>query len=196
MVELPSNDEWPAGWRYTEKRGNYFVLSYDLHEHHVISSSGDSWKVEYKYNGKPNGKMSADTTPENGFERLKRDLYNNFLDSDDKPHGLEDVYDQTLPTYAAVFVECVPEADLQPVTGDRRVSNYQALPAHEFIVREYGDGWERLDVRTVDSVEELQERVQEMNLTNDGPIPEVDTRAPMELDHFVPDEADDKPTRK
>jgi len=82
------------------------------------------------------------------------------------------------------------------VTGDRRVSNYQALPAHEFIVREYGDGWERLDVRTVDSVEELQERVREMNLTNDGPIPEVNTRAPMELDHFVPEEADDKPTRE
>jgi hypothetical protein len=196
MVELPSNDEWPAGWRYKQKRGDYFVLTYDLHEHHVISGSGDGWVVEYKYNGKPNGRMSAETTPETGFERLKRDLYNNFLAADDKPHGIEDVYNQTLPTYAAVPVECVPDADLRPVTGDRRVSNYQGLPAHEFIVREYGDGWARLDVRTVDSVEELEERVKEMDLPNDGPISEVNTRAPMELDHFAPEEADDKPTRE
>ena len=196
MVELPSNDEWPEGWRYSKKRGDYFVLTYDLHEHHVIKSGRESWKVEYKYNGKPNGKMSANTTPENGFERLRRDLYNNFLASDDKPHGLEDVYNQTLPTYASVFVECVPDVDLRPVTGDRRVSNYQELPAHEFIVREYGDGWERLDVRTVDSVEELEEQVREMELTNHSPIPEVDTMAPMELNHFTPEEDDDKPSRE
>jgi hypothetical protein len=168
MVELPSNDEWPNGWRYSQKRGDYFVLTYDLHEHHVISSGGEGWTVKYQYNGRPNGSMSATTTPENGFEVLKRDLYNNFLSSEDKPHGLEDVYNQTLPTYAAVFVECVPDADLQPVTGDRRVSNYQELPAHEFIVREYGDGWEKLDVRTVDSADELEERVREMDLPNDG----------------------------
>jgi len=195
MVDLPSNDEWPDGWRYSQKRGDYFVLTYDLHKHHVISSSGEDWTVEYQYNGKPNGSMASTTRPENGFERLKRDLYNNFLSSDDKHCGLEEVYNQTLPTYAAVFVECVPEADLKPVTGDRRVSNYQELSAHEFIVREYGDGWERLDVRTVDSVEELEELVREMELTNDGPIPDVETMAPMELNHFTSEEDDDKPTR-
>jgi hypothetical protein len=32
MVDLPSNDEWPNGWRYSQKRGDYFVLTYDLHE--------------------------------------------------------------------------------------------------------------------------------------------------------------------
>jgi hypothetical protein len=195
MVDLPSNDEWPAGWRYSQRRGDYFVLTYDLHEHHVISSGGEGWTVKYQYNGKPNGSMSATTTPENGFERLKRNLYNNFLASDDRPHGLEDVYNQTLPTYAAIFVECVPDVDLRPVTGDRRVSNYQELPAHEFIVREYGDGWERLDVRTVHSVKQLEELVREMDLTNHGPIPEVETMAPMELNHFAPEEDDDKPTR-
>lgn len=195
MADLPSNTDWPDGWRYSQKRGDYFVLTYDLHEHHVIKSGGEGWKVEYKHNGKPNGKMAARTTPENGFERLKRDLYNNFLASDDKPHELEDVYNQTLPTYAAVFVECVPDVDLRPVTGDRRVSNYQELPAHEFIIREYGNGWEKLDVRTVDSVEELEELIREMDLTNDNPIPEVETMAPMELNHFAPEEDDDKPTR-
>ena len=195
MVDLASNDEWPNGWRYSQKRGDYFVLTYDLHEHHVLKTGVDGWKVEYKHNGKPNGSLSARTSPENGFEVLKRDLYNNFLASEDKPHDMSDVYNQTLPTYAAVFVECVPDADLQPVTGDRRVSNYQELPDYEFIVREYGNGWERLDVRTVESVDKLEEHVREMNLPNDGPIPEVETRAPMELDHFAPEEDEDKPTR-
>jgi len=187
MVALPSNDEWPDGWRYSQKRGDYFVLTYNLHEHHVLKTGGEGWKVEYEYNGRPNGNMSARTSPETGFERLKRDLYNNFLDSDDKPHNLRDVYTQTLPTYAAVFVECVPEAGLHPVTGDRRVSNYLELPDHEFIIREYGNGWDRLDVRTVDSVEELETLVRTTELPNDGPIPEVETLAPMELDHFVPE---------
>jgi hypothetical protein len=195
MADLPSNDEWPNGWRYSRKRGDYFVLTYDLHEHHVLKTGVDGWKVEYKYNGKPNGSMSARTSPENDFELLKRDLYNNFLTSENKPHDLSDVYNQTLPTYAAVFIECVPEADLQPVTGDRRVSNYQELPDYEFIVREYGDGWDRFDVRTVESTSELGELLREMNLPNNGPIPEVETMAPMELNHFAPEEDDGKPTR-
>lgn len=195
MVDLPSNDEWPNGWRYSKKRGDYFVLTYDLHEHHVLQTGVDGWKVEYKYNGRPNGNMSARTSPETGFERLKRDLYNNFLAEDDKPHDLSDVYNQTLPTYAAVFVECIPDVDLRPVTGDRRVSNYQELPEDEFIVREYGNGWQRLDVGTVESADELEERVRELELPHDGPIPEVETMAPMELNHFAPEEDDDKPTR-
>lgn len=161
----------------------------------MLKTGVDGWKVEYKYNGKPNGSMSARTSPENGFEVLKRDLYNNFLASEDKPHDLGDVYNQTLPTYTAVFVEYVPDVDLRPVSGDRQVSNYQELPAHEFIVREYGNGWEKLDVRTVDSVNELEERVREMDLPNEGPISEVETMAPMELNHFAPEEDDDKPTR-
>ena len=185
MGELPSNEEWPDGWRYSQKRGDYFVLSYDRHEHHVLRTSDDEWKVEYNYNGRPNGSMAATTSAATGFERLKRDLYNNFLDPDDKPHDLNDVYEQTLPTYAAVFVACVPEADLHPVTGDRRVSNYLELPDYEFIIHEYGDGWGRLDVRTVDSVEEVETLVRTTDLPNDGPIPEVTTMAPMELDHFV-----------
>jgi hypothetical protein len=195
MVDLPSSDEWPNGWRYSQKRGDYFVLNYDLHEHHVLKTGGDGWKVEYKYNGKPNGSMSVRTSPENGFEVLKRDIYNKFLASDDKPHDLSEVYNQTLPTYAAVFIKCVPDVDLRPVTGDRRVSNYQALSDHEFIVREYGNGWERLDVRTVDGDDELIDLVRDLDLSKDGPIPEVETMAPMELNHFAPEEDDDKPTR-
>lgn len=187
MGELPSNDEWPDGWRYSQKRGDYFVLTYDLHEHHVIETGGGEWTVDYNYNGRPNGCMAARTASQNGFERLKRDCYNNFLSPDDRPHNLRDVFTQTLPTYAAVVVECVPETDLHPASGDRRVSNYLELPDHEFIVSEYGNGWERLDVRTVESVEEGETRVRTMELPNEGPIPAVETIAPMELDHFIPD---------
>jgi hypothetical protein len=50
-------------------------------------------------------------------------------------------------------------------------------------------------VRTVESVDKLEERVREMDLPNYGPIPEVETRAPMELGHFAPEENEDKPTR-
>jgi hypothetical protein len=185
MGELPPNAAWPDGWRYSQKRGDYFVLTYDLHTHHVIQTTDNEWTVEYEYNGRPNGSMSATTTSATDFERLKRDLYNNFLSSEDKSHDLSDVYNQTLPTYAAVFVECVPEGDLHPVTGDRRVSNYLELPDHEFIIREYGDGWERFDIRTVDTVEELESVVRSISLPNDGPIPEVETAAPMELNHFT-----------
>lgn len=194
MVDLPSNDEWPDGWRYSQKRGDYFVLTYDLHEHHILQTNEDEWKVEYEYNGRPNGSMAATTSAATGFERLKRDLYNNFLAPEDKSHDLSDVYHQTLPTYAAVFVECVPEADLHPVTGDRRVSNYQELPDHEFIIHEYGDGWGRLDVRTVDNVDALETLVRTTDLLNEGPIPEVTTMAPMELDHFVHETDEDDAT--
>lgn len=86
-----------------------------------------------------------------------------------------------------MFVECVPEADLHPVTGDRRISNYLELPDYEFIIRKYGNGWDRVDVSTVNSVDELETLVRTMELPNEGPLPEVKTLAPMELDHFVPD---------
>ena len=73
----------------------------------------------------------------------------------------------------------------------------EAKPLDEFRRenQEKLDGWEQLDVRTADSVEQLEDLVRTMDLTNDGPIPEVETMAPMELNHFAPEEDDDKPTR-